>query len=577
VTRGEVFTAAGAAKDRRAKPGTIGGRGERLPGAEDRKKALEAFDKATREAERLQIRESLVAALEGAARAQLDGGDAAGALETSRQAGKLIADLARGLGDEQSVALRERHVVAYDVGARAAAALGNAAQAATFLETARATLLRESLGGLDAIDAVRLSEEARAAQSAARAAESRALRRYADAVDSGDAARERATGADLRAARAALLDVASRLQSERRAKLSGVPLEAVETLEEIEKGLRPDDALIVYGLAAPEALALVVTRAGSRILRLGTTAAVEAACETLDATDASHPTEEAVEGLRKVVVAPLGLTGATRRVLVSPEGILCYAPFSLLLEGRTVAFVPSGTAYLALGEFRERRGEKVLAIGDPAYPDDASAAGTPAPASRPGRTHRRLPGSRVEAQAIGDFTLLGPDATEPRFVETVASKKGRWRAIHFACHGVVNRDLPMLSALALTPLSEDDDGNLFASEVRDMSLPADLAVLSACQTGSGRIVRGEGVRGLANAFLLAGCPRVIASLWKVEDEATRALMTRFYELWNPRGDAAKGGLPTAEALRQAQEFVRSQKKWSHPYYWAAWVLWGLPD
>jgi CHAT domain-containing protein len=63
---------------------------------------------------------------------------------------------------------------------------------------------------------------------------------------------------------------------------------------------------------------------------------------------------------------------------------------------------------------------------------------------------------------------------------------------------------------------------------------------------------------------------VIVSLWKVDDEATGALMTRFYELW-------KAGAPTARALKEAQEFVRSQEKWSHPYYWAAWVLWGLAE
>ena len=71
----------------------------------------------------------------------------------------------------------------------------------------------------------------------------------------------------------------------------------------------------------------------------------------------------------------------------------------------------------------------------------------------------------------------------------------------------------------------------------------------------------------------AGAPRILCSLWKVDDEATRALMTKFYELWNPEsGD----GIGPAEALKQAQAHIRAQKKWKHPYYWAAWVLWGLP-
>ncbi len=98
--------------------------------------------------------------------------------------------------------------------------------------------------------------------------------------------------------------------------------------------------------------------------------------------------------------------------------------------------------------------------------------------------------------------------------------------------------------------------------------------LSACETGRGKRFRGEGILGLPRAFLYAGAPRVLCSLWKVDDDATRALMVKFYELWNPRDGK---GLGAAAALKQAQAFVRSQEKWRHPYYWAAWVLWGLPD
>ena len=101
-----------------------------------------------------------------------------------------------------------------------------------------------------------------------------------------------------------------------------------------------------------------------------------------------------------------------------------------------------------------------------------------------------------------------------------------------------------------------------------------LVVLSACETGRGRVVKGEGIVGLTRAFMMAGAPRVLCSLWKVDDEATKALMVKFYELWNQEEGK---GLPAATALKQAQEFVRSHERWKHPFYWAAWVLWGLPD
>ncbi len=75
--------------------------------------------------------------------------------------------------------------------------------------------------------------------------------------------------------------------------------------------------------------------------------------------------------------------------------------------------------------------------------------------------------------------------------------------------------------------------------------------------------------------MYAGAPRVLCSLWKVEDEATRALMVKFYELWNPKDVKQRHG--AAEALKEAQAYVRSHEKWAHPNYWAAWVLWGLAD
>ena len=132
----------------------------------------------------------------------------------------------------------------------------------------------------------------------------------------------------------------------------------------------------------------------------------------------------------------------------------------------------------------------------------------------------------------------------------------------------------MLSALALTA-DEENDGLLAALDIFRMEIPADLVVMSACDTGKGRVYMTEGIVGLTRAFMFAGAPRVICSLWKVDDEATQALMVKFYELWNPK-DGSKG-LGAAAALKKAQEYVKSQEGWAHPYYWAAWVLWGLPD
>ena len=120
-----------------------------------------------------------------------------------------------------------------------------------------------------------------------------------------------------------------------------------------------------------------------------------------------------------------------------------------------------------------------------------------------------------------------------------------------------------------------DDGILTALEASHLDLDGvELVVLSACNTALGKAESGEGVIGLVQGFQMAGARRVIGSLWKVDDEATRALMVKFYELWNPKEGKRMGA---TAALKAAQAHVRSHAKWSHPYFWAAWVLWGLPE
>jgi CHAT domain-containing protein len=187
-----------------------------------------------------------------------------------------------------------------------------------------------------------------------------------------------------------------------------------------------------------------------------------------------------------------------------------------------------------------------------------------------------LPASREEAKAVGDVILLGAEATEAGLVAALGARP-RWRAVHIAGHGLI-AERPQFSSLALTP-GGGGDGLLVAHELLDLRVPADLVVLSACETARGRIYEAEGVMGLTRLFMLAGSPRVIVSLWNVDDEATRVLMIRFYELWNPKtpGDV---GTSAAAALRRAQEFVRDHPdhpEWTHPFYWAAWQLWGLAD
>jgi CHAT domain-containing protein len=112
------------------------------------------------------------------------------------------------------------------------------------------------------------------------------------------------------------------------------------------------------------------------------------------------------------------------------------------------------------------------------------------------------------------------------------------------------------------------NGFLRLHDIYNLNLPADLVVLSACSTGLGKEVRGEGLVGIVRGFMYAGAARVVASLWKVDDEATAELMKRFYQ------QMLQDGKTAAAALRAAQIGMSEQKRWRSPYYWAAFVLQG---
>jgi len=498
-------------------------------------------------------------------------GNDADAMTAARRAVALISRSARGLSAEEGSGARSRSSFVYDVGARAAIRTHDAEGASFFIESGRAGALLEGLKARETLWDAAIPESLRFAEAEARAVETRARRALEAATEGGDLSELRARRAELDAARARVADVVSRIQREAKAAATLVYPE-VASLGEIRATLRDGDALLVYALLEGGAHALVVTKDAVRMASLGTTKAIEAAVEKLSLDDGSVDFTSDLAALKALAVEPLALSTAIRRVLVSPHGALHRVPFAALMPEMTVAYVPSGTTYRLLRDEAAKRGEGVLAIGDPDYATIVDEKAVEVHRGAHGRLVR-LPATRDEAVAVGTVTLLQGQATEAG-LRSALTKRDRWRAVHFACHGLVDPERPALSALALTA-SGEDDGLLTCLDVFRMKLPADLVVLSACETGRGKLVEGEGLVTMARAFMFAGSPRVICSLWKVDDEATRALMTKFYELWNPKD--GKPGLETAEALRKAQEFVRSQKKWAHPYYWAAWVLWGGPS
>jgi len=211
--------------------------------------------------------------------------------------------------------------------------------------------------------------------------------------------------------------------------------------------------------------------------------------------------------------------------------------------------------------------------------DTTEEAATPDEAPERGGTGA-LPGSRREAEAVarlfspGATLLLGQDASELRVKELAHSA----RILHFATHATVNRRQPLNAGLRLSAPPGDpskppsDNGLLQAWEImQQFELKADLVTLSACESGSGRVLAGEGALSLARAFHHAGARSVLSALWSIDDRATTTLMTRFYA-------GLKAGLSKDEALRRAQaSFIEGRDtgaRWRAPFFWAAFELSG---
>jgi CHAT domain-containing protein len=188
---------------------------------------------------------------------------------------------------------------------------------------------------------------------------------------------------------------------------------------------------------------------------------------------------------------------------------------------------------------------------------------------------RRLQFTRQEADQI---LAIAPRSTNLKAIDFKANRAtatsgelSKYRYVHFATHGYLDSERPDLSALVLSLVDEQgkpQDGFLRAREIYNLHLPAEVVVLSACETGLGKEIKGEGLVGLTRGFMYAGARRVVVSLWNVNDKATAELMQRFYK------KMLKDNQSPAASLRAAQVEMWQQKQWQSPYYWAAFVLQG---
>ncbi|MFT4605442.1 MAG: CHAT domain-containing protein/tetratricopeptide (TPR) repeat protein [Rhodothermales bacterium] len=359
------------------------------------------------------------------------------------------------------------------------------------------------------------------------------------------------------------------------------------TLADVQRSLLDEDsALLEYSVGDSSSTLWVVTSGGAEMFSLPDRPQIQESVELLrfaladpDRRDAAEyaqlargvydlilkPAEEVLAGLGHLIIVPDDvLHYVPFEALVTESGLdSTYSDLAYLIDRVAVSYAPSASVLLQLRGRDRAAGAKdrkqLLAFGDPEFRTESSLA--------------RLPWSGEEVRVISD--LFESDQTDV-FLAGAATEQSAKRAldlsgyryVHFATHGLINEGRPDFSGLALAADgAEDEDGFLQAAEVFNLHIDADLVILSACETGLGRLVRGEGLVGLTRAFMYAGTPSMVVSLWSVADQSTADLMGRLYTRLSLEDSKDT-------ALRDAKREMIADGIYAHPFHWAPFVLTG---
>jgi CHAT domain-containing protein/tetratricopeptide (TPR) repeat protein len=385
------------------------------------------------------------------------------------------------------------------------------------------------------------------------------------------------------------------------------------SLEEARAALGENEVMLQYVLGRDASFALVIDSskapgAGLAIHRLPPADVIaDAVSPLVDMDTLTLPVRTRTLGAAAfdLLLGPLADQIQKKDLVVIPSGDLCYLPFEVLVqrsrdgasaflvEKRRIRYAPSASILPLLNQWQKERpkpGLGMWAIGDPVYEptDDRLPVKTDLdPASRQAlqlylgksgqdASGKGLPRLKSSGQEIDKLRqLFGKNAEiSTGFQATTAtikasSRSGRLaqaRFVHFAVHGLLGQDETRQPALVMSLVGNSKDtGLLLADDVGSLKLNADLVVLSACQTGKGQHYNGEGVRGLARAFLYAGSKAVVCSLWSVDDQETSNLMVDFYQ-------QMRKGRSAPEALREAQLAMIGAGK--APLFWAPFIVIG---
>lgn len=280
--------------------------------------------------------------------------------------------------------------------------------------------------------------------------------------------------------------------------------------------------------------------------------------------------------LYRLLIAPVASKLQNiRTVCVIPDEFLWTLPFQALTTTRGNYFIQEYSLYYTpsltlLNEMTLRRRQQtskdsLIAFGNPVFETEATLKPNLHPIPE---TEAEVAGIATAVRTHRKKVFVGIQATEELFKALAP----QFATIHIATHGVLDNREPLNSYLLLTRTDgdSDNDGLLQAREILDLRLDADLAVLSACETGNGRISPGEGVIGMSWAFFVAGARSVVVSQWRVNSASTSQLMKNFYQAL--AGQRDQNGINKSQALREASLRLLSDRRYRHPFYWAGFVL-----
>lgn len=354
----------------------------------------------------------------------------------------------------------------------------------------------------------------------------------------------------------------SRIRAQNQEQASLMTVEPL-TLAGVQRLLGPDTVLVEYFVGVSRTLAWVVSRDRMRAvpLRIGErdlTRRISGYRELIASRGRVEELQQTALALYQTLLAPAFPSGLPRELVIVPHRMLHYLPFHSLMSapGRyllqdSLVYYLSSASLLQFTREKEPAATKpsALAVGNPDLGDPTLNL-----------RYAEREAEEVGRQFPGATVLVRREATKPR----ARLSMGQESLIHLATHADLDEADPLRSALLFRP-EGGDSGRLEIPEVFGLELHASLVILSACETSLGKLTQGDEVIGLTRAFIYAGTPTVISTLWQVDDRASYELMRAFY--WQLRAGGPKG-----EALRQAQ--LTTLATYPHPYYWAAYELTG---